>query len=119
MSMMGLVRSTSTPPRLRLVMAGFAALFVAVSVKAAWLTLGFEGEQRKAVVHKQHIPRPDITDRNGMMLAGDMPLASIFAEPYRMIDPDAAALKLMTVLPDLDISKLRRRSPTSGSSSRG
>ncbi len=109
MSMMGLVRSTSTPPRLRLVMAGFSALFVAVSVKAAWLTLGFEGEQRKAVVHKQHIPRPDITDRNGMMLAGDMPLASIFAEPYRMIDPDAAALKLMTVLPDLDISKLRRR----------
>ncbi len=96
--------------RLAFVTLGLAALFAVVSLKAAWLTLGDDGRRsRAAVVRKDHIPRPDIVDRNGILLAGDMPFASIFAEPYRMIDPRDAAFQLKTIFPDLDEKKLLRR----------
>ena len=96
--------------RMKLVMLGFAAVFALVSAKAAWLTLGGDGAGRKsAVVRKDHIPRPDIVDRNGILLAGDMPFASVFAEPYRMIDVDEAVYKLVMAAPRLDAKKLRRQ----------
>ncbi len=108
--MSGFKRKTETPGRMKLVMAGFAAVFALVSVKAAFLTLsGEDGRQKSAIVRKNHIPRPDIVDRNGILLAGDMPFASVFAEPYRMIDVDEAIYKLVMVAPQLDAKKLRRQ----------
>ena len=85
------------------------ALFALVAGKAAWLSLGPGEEARPKVVRKAHIPRPDIVDRNGTLLAADIPFASIFAEPYRMIDVDEAVDKLTRVLPGLDPDRLRRQ----------
>ena len=96
-------------PRVRFLLGLFAVLYAAVALKAAWLMLVHEEPRRKVVVHKQSIPRPDIVDRNGNVLAADVPRASIFAEPYRMANVDQALMALMSVLPDLDIEKLRKR----------
>ncbi len=88
----------------------FALLFAVVSLKAAWLTLHDNGDERKSsVVRKERIPRPDIVDRNGVLLAADMPFASIFAEPYRMIDPEEAVEQLRTIFPDLNAARLLRQ----------
>lgn len=46
--------------------------------------------------------RPDLTDRNGEVLATDIRTVSLFAEPHRIVDVDEAVEKLRTVLPDLD-----------------
>ncbi|MBL8584577.1 MAG: penicillin-binding protein 2, partial [Rhizobiaceae bacterium] len=46
--------------------------------------------------------RPDIVDRNGLVLATDIKTASLFAEPRRIVDADEAIEKLQIVLPDLD-----------------
>ena len=46
--------------------------------------------------------RPAILDRNGLELAVDIRVPSLFAEPRRIIDVDEAAEALLTVLPDLD-----------------
>ena len=94
--------------RQRLTILAFAAVFLVIAGKAAWLTLGVDPERRTAVVRKAHIPRPDIVDRNGILLAADMPFASVFAEPYRMIDVDEAVEKLTSVVPSLNAAKLRR-----------
>ncbi len=103
-------RSGGLDGRMKLVVAGFAGLFVLVAGKAAYLTLADGGKGTKpAVVRKEHIPRPDIVDRNGILLAGDMPFASVFAEPYRMIDVDEAIEGLLSVAPQLDARKLRRQ----------
>ncbi len=95
--------------RMRLVMAGFAAVFALVSFKAGVLTLGGQGGRKPAIVRKDHIPRPDIVDRNGALLAADMPFASVFAEPYRMADVDDAIYRLVMVAPQLDARKLHRQ----------
>ena len=96
-------------PRVKFLIVLFALAYAAVALKATWLTLFSEAPARKVVVHRQSLPRPDIVDRNGLLLAADEPRASIFAEPFRMVDVDAALVALMSVLPDLDVTKLRRR----------
>ena len=53
--------------------------------------------------------RPDILDRNGELLATDIVTSSLFAEPRRIVDPDEAIEKLLTVLPDLDVKSVYRR----------
>ncbi|MBY7649866.1 MAG: cell division protein [Candidatus Liberibacter europaeus] len=53
--------------------------------------------------------RPDILDRNGYILATDIRTFSLYAEPYKIIFPDEIIEKLLTVLPDLDIDKIRRK----------
>nr|WP_245295662.1 penicillin-binding protein 2 [Xaviernesmea rhizosphaerae] len=46
--------------------------------------------------------RPDIVDRNGELLAVDLDMVSLYAEPRRIVDADEAVEKLAAVLPDLD-----------------
>ena len=52
--------------------------------------------------------RPDIVDRNGRLLATDVEVHSLFADPSRIADRDEAIEKLATVLPDLDESEMRK-----------
>jgi cell division protein FtsI (penicillin-binding protein 3) len=53
--------------------------------------------------------RPDILDRNGEILATDVKVMSVFAEPRRLIDKDEAVELLTAVLPDVDAGELRER----------
>ena len=53
--------------------------------------------------------RPDILDRNGVILATDVKAPSLFAEPRKLIDVDEAEELLTAVLPDLDAKETRDR----------
>ncbi|RAI41733.1 peptidoglycan D,D-transpeptidase FtsI family protein [Rhodoplanes roseus] len=53
--------------------------------------------------------RPDILDRTGEILATDVRVPSLFAEPKRLIDADEAVELLTAVMPDLDTGELRDR----------
>jgi len=53
--------------------------------------------------------RPDILDRRGEILATDVMMPSLFAEPRRIIDADEASELLTAVFPDLDHTDLRER----------
>jgi cell division protein FtsI (penicillin-binding protein 3) len=53
--------------------------------------------------------RPDILDRNGELLATDIKVMSVFAEPRRIVDKDEAVELLTAVLPDVDAHELRER----------
>ncbi len=64
-----------------------------------------EGQERSAIT----AARPEIVDRNGLELALDLRVPSLFAEPRRIVDVDEAVSKLMSVLPDLDGAALRRK----------
>lgn len=50
--------------------------------------------------------RADIADRNGTLIATDLPTASLYADPALVLDPDEAAAKLAAVLPELGYSSL-------------
>lgn len=53
--------------------------------------------------------RPDLVDRNGEILATDIKMASLYAEPRNIIDPDEATELITSVLPDLDAPALRKK----------
>jgi cell division protein FtsI (penicillin-binding protein 3) len=53
--------------------------------------------------------RPDLVDRNGEILATDIKMASLYAEPRNIIDPDEATELITSVLPGLDATQLRRK----------
>jgi cell division protein FtsI (penicillin-binding protein 3) len=53
--------------------------------------------------------RPDLVDRNGEILATDIKMASLYAEPRNIIDPDEATELITSVLPDLDAGALRTK----------
>lgn len=51
--------------------------------------------------------RPDIVDRSGRLLATDVALPSLYADPLLVIDRDELTEKLAAVFPDLDTATLR------------
>jgi cell division protein FtsI (penicillin-binding protein 3) len=53
--------------------------------------------------------RPDVLDRNGEILATDVRVPSLYAEPHRIIDVDEAVELLTAAVPDLDAAELRER----------
>jgi cell division protein FtsI (penicillin-binding protein 3) len=56
-----------------------------------------------------HAHRAPITDRNGEILAISLPMATAYADPRQVTDPEHAAEELATVLPDLDVKVIAAR----------
>ncbi len=52
--------------------------------------------------------RPDIVDRNGRLIATDVVLPSLFADPAKILDRDEVVETLKTILPDLNEKRLRK-----------
>lgn len=52
--------------------------------------------------------RPAVIDRNGKLLASDIRMPSLYADPKKILDVDDAVDKILSVLPALDRDKLRR-----------
>ncbi len=53
--------------------------------------------------------RPDLLDRNGVILATDVRTMSVFAEPRRIVDKDEAVELITAVLSDVNARELRER----------
>ncbi|HEY8580709.1 MAG TPA: penicillin-binding protein 2, partial [Beijerinckiaceae bacterium] len=68
--------------RIRLVALGFAAIYTVIGGKLLWLGVE-QGPQgmRRVVTEASSRARPDIVDRNGDILATDVKVDSVFAEP--------------------------------------
>ncbi len=96
--------------RLRLVSFAFIAVFIAIGGKLTYL--GFRPDPqslRQAASEAVSRSRPDILDRNGEVLATDIKVTSVFAEPRRIIDKDEAVELLTAALPDVNAHDLRER----------
>jgi len=50
--------------------------------------------------------RADVVDRNGVLLATNLPTAPLYAEPRRILDAAETALALVALLPALDAAEL-------------
>lgn len=64
-----------------------------------------EGQTRDVI----QASRPPILDRNGLEMAVDIRVPSLYAEPRRIVDVEEAVRELRTVLPDLREDWLRNR----------
>ena len=103
-------RRSLTKARIRWVIAALVLIFGAVSGRLIQLGLveqdnTIEGQTRDIIT----ATRPPILDRNGLELAVDIRVPSLFAEPRRIIDVEEAAQAIHSVLPDINIDWLRQR----------
>ncbi|MBO0734215.1 MAG: penicillin-binding protein 2 [Methylocapsa sp.] len=97
--------------RIRLASLGFLVLFGVIAAKLVDFGMHPEAPtgEKAGASDQVAAARPDIVDRNGKILATDIKVMSVFAEPRRIIDKDEAVELLTAVLPDLDARELRKR----------
>lgn len=57
----------------------------------------------------QSYARPDIVDRRGRLLATDITMPSLYADPSRILDRDAVIEHVTAVLPSVDVAELRQK----------
>lgn len=100
--------------RVVLAMLGFGLLYSALAARLVFLGVGADEatDDGRSFARTASQARPDIVDRNGETLATDIRTASLFAEPRYVVDPDEATEQLVSVLPDLDRTRLRRELAT-------
>ena len=100
-----------TPGRIKLIACVFIALYAIIGGKLIYFGLHQEQtpEAKRGGGDVVAAARPDILDRNGEVLATDIKVMSVFAEPRRIIDKDEAVELLTAVLPDVDATDLRKR----------
>ena len=86
------------------------ALFGAVGGRLVYL--GTHTVPQVTLAMSEAVPtsfaRPDIIDRGGRLLATDVEVPSLFADPAIVLDRDEVVEKLASVIPDLDQAELRR-----------
>jgi cell division protein FtsI (penicillin-binding protein 3) len=96
--------------RIRLIAICFVGAFLAISVQLGLLTLWPKlDDDAGKLAREAPLPRPDIIDRNGVLLATDIAVASLYADPRKIIDIDEAVELLTATLPDLDARTLRQK----------
>jgi len=106
-------RSVERARRRLTVAAGlFAFAFLVVAVRVAELALGGDVAPRTGQAWSAAATttaRADIVDRNGVLLAANLPTASLYANPEKIIDLEEAARGLASVLPGTDEAQLLKR----------
>ena len=104
------VRGNMTQARIRWMVVALVLGFGLVGGRLVQLGMvvpdnTIEGQARDAIT----ATRPPILDRNGLEMAVDIRVPSLYAEPRRIIDVEEAVRGIRSVLPDLSEDWLRRR----------
>ncbi|MDE2383225.1 MAG: penicillin-binding protein 2 [Alphaproteobacteria bacterium] len=97
--------------RIRLLGIAFTAFFAAIAVQLGQLTLLHHAAavNPELAAHEPRQPRPDIVDRNGVVMATDISVSSLYADPRKILDVDEAVESLTANIPDLDAKSLREK----------
>ncbi|MDH5748284.1 MAG: penicillin-binding protein 2 [Rhodospirillales bacterium] len=101
--------------RNRLLVTGviFALGFLVIGARLVDLTVfEYGGEALLAATNPRQPAvsgRANIVDRNGIILATSLPTTSLFADPGRILDPAAAAEKLVKVMPGLKRAEIQKK----------
>jgi cell division protein FtsI (penicillin-binding protein 3) len=104
-------RATKSRARVALAIAVFSIVYAVITLRLVLFAVAPEthAARRGGSADALATSRPDILDRNGAVLAIDVRVPSLFAEPRRIIDIDEAVELLLGVMPDLDAREVRDR----------
>ncbi|HEX4408211.1 MAG TPA: penicillin-binding protein 2 [Xanthobacteraceae bacterium] len=104
-------RGAKAKARIGLAILAFASVYTIIAARLVMFAIASNSHTAHRVVSGDAIAtaRPDILDRRGEVLATDVRVPSLYAEPRRLIDSDEAAELLTADLPDLDAAELRER----------
>jgi cell division protein FtsI (penicillin-binding protein 3) len=86
--------------------------FSAISIRLCLLAFIYKASVHANSENGSYFVRREITDRNGDLLAINLPTASIFAHPKQISDPEGVAYQLTKAIADLEytqvLEKLKR-----------
>jgi cell division protein FtsI (penicillin-binding protein 3) len=97
--------------RILLCMLVFGGVYCTISARLAMYASAPESALTRRSVNSDAVAsaRPDILDRNGLVMATDVKTSSLYGEPKRLIDVDEAVESLTAVLPDANADEFRTR----------
>jgi len=103
-------RGNLTKGRIIIAIFGFALLFALLGGRLVMFGLAdysknYQGQERDLATAS----RPAILDRNGLEMAVDIRVPSMFADPSSIIDVEEAVVKIRSELPNIDEKWLRKR----------
>ena len=103
-------RNRKAKARIGLAILGFSIVYMIIAAKLVVFAVAPESHvaRRGRAQDAVATARPDILDRSGRILATDVKMPSLFAEPRRIIDVDEAIELLTAVMPDLDTNEAAR-----------
>lgn len=97
---------------LRALLVGLAVVLAFGAVAAQLVRLGVKGQAvpraAPAEIVREVYSRPDIVDRNGRLLASDVAIPTLFANPSMVQSVDETVERLSTFFPHLDSPKTRQ-----------
>jgi cell division protein FtsI (penicillin-binding protein 3) len=101
--------------RNRLMVAGalFTAAFAVIGIRVVDVSVFSDNAEprytRSISKDEKNTGRADIVDRNGILMATSLNTASLFANPRLVLDPEQAAIRLSTALPDIDVKAVEKK----------
>jgi cell division protein FtsI (penicillin-binding protein 3) len=95
--------------RIALAMVGFTAAYSAIGGKLIYLGFTAKDQTITASIQGLSTARPDIVDSSGEVLATDIRISSLFAEPFRIPDPEDAVKRISAAMPDLSLEEIERK----------
>lgn len=95
--------------RIRISLILFLSMIAIVLVRLAEVALLSPDDHRRDQPQELVQYRADITDRHGRLLATTLSSYSLYAEPARIWNPDETAAALVSIRPDLNLSKVTQQ----------
>lgn len=102
-------RTRTTKRRLGILLVCFLTAFLMLGLRLIEYGLAEPASAKWLGTMSPVASRPDIIDRHGKLLATDLKLVSLYAEPRRVVDADEVVEKLAAVIPNLDWQETHRK----------
>lgn len=102
--------ATKAGVRTRLVIISVMVVFASIAFQLVRLAASGSGDMVATLTEQtaRSLARPDIVDRGGRLLATDVEMPSLYADPSLVRGVDHLSERLANVLPDIDRAELRQ-----------
>lgn len=101
--------SSSVYQRIIVVVLLFFVIFAAICYQLLFLATSDAENKNLTNYSSKQVVREEIVDRNGIIIATNIPSVSLYANPKKMIDVQEAAEKISTLFPDINAKQLKEK----------